>query len=239
MPVTKIRSGWSSGDLIFHESASVHPASGYNILTIGDDAVTVGDGSNDIDFKAFIGASSYVLFDYGNSRIDINGNTYLTPSASKLTFSKSIATANLGDGYGSWEVDVTLTGATAGHTAAASAWINLNGTVAAGGNLIAARSDGIYVNSGGSGDTTNALVAYGGRLQYVGDANPSKLCVFCVNVSGHTADGIFMTYNGNCATELGYVSDATSDGSKIGAVPLIVDAATGNQYWAWLYDSES
>ena len=72
MPLTNIRSGWSSGDLIFHESGSRIPASGYNVLTIGDDAVTVGDGSNDIDFKAYFGSTSnYLLVDEGSEKVTI------------------------------------------------------------------------------------------------------------------------------------------------------------------------
>jgi len=51
MPVTNVRSHWSSGDLIFHEALSARPAALYNILTIGDDAVTVGSSTNDINFS--------------------------------------------------------------------------------------------------------------------------------------------------------------------------------------------
>lgn len=71
MPVHKVRSNWESGDLIFHEDLVKTPATGYNVLTVGDDAVTVGDGTNDIDFKIFLGSTTeYVLFDVGNSRVD-------------------------------------------------------------------------------------------------------------------------------------------------------------------------
>lgn len=70
MPATNVRSHWSGGDLIFHEALSARPLALYNILTIGDDAVTVGSATNDIDFKIFLGAADqYALFDWAAATI--------------------------------------------------------------------------------------------------------------------------------------------------------------------------
>jgi len=75
VPVTNVRSHWSGGDLIFHEALSARPLALYNILTIGDDAVTVGSATNDIDLKVFLGATdNYVLFDVGNKHIQFGTN---------------------------------------------------------------------------------------------------------------------------------------------------------------------
>ncbi len=49
MPVTKIKSRWDSGNLIFHESDSLGVIA--NVLTIGTTGVTVGSATNDIDFS--------------------------------------------------------------------------------------------------------------------------------------------------------------------------------------------
>ena len=49
MPVTKVKSRWDSGNLIFHESSSLGTIA--NILTIGTTAVTIGSATNDIDFS--------------------------------------------------------------------------------------------------------------------------------------------------------------------------------------------
>jgi len=69
MPKTKIGSRWSSGDLIFYEK-DVSLGTIGEVLKIGDDAVTVGSATNDIDLKVFLGSSTeYVLFDVGNSRV--------------------------------------------------------------------------------------------------------------------------------------------------------------------------
>jgi len=74
MPVTNVGSRWSSGDLIFYEK-NVSLGTIGNILTIGDDAVTIGSATNDIDLKVFLGSSTeYVLFDVGNSRIDLGAD---------------------------------------------------------------------------------------------------------------------------------------------------------------------
>ena len=74
MPVHNVRSGWTGGDLIFYEDLG-ELGTGYNILTVGDDAVTIGDGTNDIDFKVFLGsATEFMLFDFGNSRIDFGAD---------------------------------------------------------------------------------------------------------------------------------------------------------------------
>lgn len=60
MPVTLIKSKWSSGDLIF--------------LPRTDDtgAINIGDGTRDCDLKVFLGSTSeYVLFDVGNSQLQV------------------------------------------------------------------------------------------------------------------------------------------------------------------------
>jgi len=49
LPVTKIKSRWDSGNLIFHESSSL--ATIANVLTIGTTGVTVGSSTNDINFS--------------------------------------------------------------------------------------------------------------------------------------------------------------------------------------------
>jgi len=84
VPVTNVRSHWSGGDLIFHEALSVRPLALYNILTIGDDAVTVGSATNDIDFKVFLGSTNYMLCDVGNAR------QYLYASSASISSSVSV-----------------------------------------------------------------------------------------------------------------------------------------------------
>jgi len=247
MPITNIRSSWSSGDLIFHESTSVHPSTTYNVLKIADDAVKIGDTGNDIDFQYYGTGSISAIIDCGNATFTLTGIEMKSAgtggSASTKAFTSTgytINNANLGDGYGANEFELNTTGAVAGHVAGVSAWVNVNSTVAAGGNIVTPQNNGIWVNSGDSGDTSNALVAYGGRFQYIGDNNAAHLALFSVNLSGgDTCEGIFSKTNGLPTTELGYVEDATTDSSKCGDIPIFVDMNTGTQYWIRVYDSSS
>ena len=62
MPATRIKTKWSSGNLIFYPAI--------------DDtgAINIGDGTYDCDFKIFLGSTTeYMEFDVGNSRTNIYG----------------------------------------------------------------------------------------------------------------------------------------------------------------------
>lgn len=69
MPVTKIKSRWDSGNLIFHESSSL--ATIANVLTIGTTGVTVGSSTNDINFS-WLGTTT------GTFDLDAGAHTLVT-----------------------------------------------------------------------------------------------------------------------------------------------------------------
>ena len=73
MPATSIRSGWSSGSLVFHDKTVAAPKTGYNILTIGSTAVTIGDGTKDIDFKWYGTSSDSFILDAGAHTLTMAG----------------------------------------------------------------------------------------------------------------------------------------------------------------------
>lgn len=59
MPVTRIKSKWSSGNLIFYPD------------TDDTGAFIIGDGTLDCDFKVFLGSTTeYFEADVGNSRVN-------------------------------------------------------------------------------------------------------------------------------------------------------------------------
>ena len=115
MPMTNVGSRWSSGDLIFYEK-KVSEATIADILKIGDDAVTVGSATNDIDFKIFLGATNeYLECNVGDSVINIRSthtamatlatyqflfDTRLTLNTTALASGKYIYVGNFGF-YGS------------------------------------------------------------------------------------------------------------------------------------------
>ena len=71
MPVAKVGSRWSSGELIFYEK-NVSLGVIANLLTIGTTAITVGSATQDVDLKVFLGsATEYILFNVGTSTLEI------------------------------------------------------------------------------------------------------------------------------------------------------------------------
>jgi len=78
-----IKAKWSSGSLVLYPRV--------------DDtgAINIGDGTVDCDFKVFLGTSTeYVLFDVGNSRLDVDGvELYFSgASVSSIHFAASSGT---------------------------------------------------------------------------------------------------------------------------------------------------
>ncbi len=116
MPVTKIRSDWDSGNLIFFEEAVGRSTTG-DVLTIGTTEVAVGNTGQDVDFKVYLGASDqYVLFDCGNVKVtfakvdvEINGDLTLDLEDLKLGDGQSL---EFGDADGG-DIAITFTDGTA------------------------------------------------------------------------------------------------------------------------------
>lgn len=72
MPVTNIKSTWSGGDLYFYEGSVGRSATG-DVLIIGDDAVTIGGTSQDIDFGWYASGSKSFVLDAGAGTLTIAG----------------------------------------------------------------------------------------------------------------------------------------------------------------------
>jgi hypothetical protein len=72
MPVTNIKSTWSGGDLYFYEGAVGRSVTG-DVLIVGDDAVTVGGTSQDIDFAWYATGSKSFVLDAGAGTLTIAG----------------------------------------------------------------------------------------------------------------------------------------------------------------------
>lgn len=96
MPVTLIKSKWSSGNLIFY------PA------TDDSGAINIGDGTYDCDLKVFLGsATEYVEFDVGNSKLyslvpfewgSVATNIFTFAESASVTSANSTAIASA-DGF--------------------------------------------------------------------------------------------------------------------------------------------
>jgi len=78
MPVTLIRSSWSSGSLVFYESTSIAPSTTYNVFTLGTGAVKVGDTANDVDFQYYGTGSVSAIIDCGAATFTLTGIDVIT-----------------------------------------------------------------------------------------------------------------------------------------------------------------
>ena len=93
MPVTKIKSDWSGGNLYFYEVAVGRNVTG-DVLSLGTGAVTVGGTAQDVDFGWYAtGAKSFVL-DAGAGTLVIAGMD-ITLTGDLTVDTEDI---NLGDG---------------------------------------------------------------------------------------------------------------------------------------------
>lgn len=111
MPVTNVRSEWSSGNLVFFEKAVGRSTTG-DILTIGTSMVSVGGSAQDIDFKVWMGAADqYVLFDAGAAKVtfakvdvEIDGDLTIDLEDIQLGDNQYLqfGDATGGDVYASW-----------------------------------------------------------------------------------------------------------------------------------------
>ena len=78
MPVTLVKSRWSSGSLIFHEDGNL--ADTGNVLTLAQGAVTIGNASNDVDFTVHMTGAKTFVIDYGAATI--KSGVAILPAAS-------------------------------------------------------------------------------------------------------------------------------------------------------------
>jgi hypothetical protein len=125
----------------------------------------------------------------------------------------TLSNANLQDGYGTHEFDLTLTGTTAGNTACLSSWIELiTGTHNAG--YICAQTNGIYEEVACT--VTGANLIFGMRMQaLIADSDANLYPFSCVSAV-NPIKAIFRV--GDASSDMGEISDPGVDANKL--VPL-------------------
>ena len=118
MPVTLVKSSWSSGSLVFHESASYAPSVTYDVLTIGTGAVKVGNTSNDVDFQYYGTGSLSAIIDCGAATYTLTGISLVADGGIAVT--KAITSSTYGT---SWTLTTTATSGTS-----TGAYMSVTGT---------------------------------------------------------------------------------------------------------------
>ena len=158
-----------------------------------------------------------------------------TAAARAIKSAVTINNCNLTDGYGTNELDLTITGTGAGHIATTSSWLNIgSGTHGAGGHFLTPLTVGVWEASGAT--ITGATLIFGMRMQAIlGDTDVARLCPLDINVSGDTIDAI---WNAPTKAHLGYAADSTTDSTKCGDIPFMIDS-NGAVFYIRIYDSAS
>lgn len=154
--------------------------------------------------------------------ISITGTGAAATSKALTTSGWTLNNANLTDGYGAVEVDLTLTGTVAGTCAALSSWVNMAASSTAGGNRICAQNNGIYSSATGT-PLTNAICIMGMRMQLVidGGDDPSGIHCFSTNIYDNVLTSIFEV---NTKEDFGWLDGVLSSATGDGHVPLFKEA---------------
>lgn len=132
----------------------------------------------------------------------------------------TINNANLGDGTGAVECDLTLTGNTAGAASALSAWVNAtSGTLD---QLICAQTNGVYETGA---TITGATIIFGMRMQSLCTQAPTESYPFSIVSNTNVITAIIQC--NDASSDLGRVTDNGVDAGTL--VPLYKDN-TGVKY---------
>ncbi|MDO8673045.1 MAG: hypothetical protein Q7O66_16680 [Dehalococcoidia bacterium] len=211
------------------------PIHDINIAT----AVIFNETGDDIDFR-IEGAdnANMLVIDAATNTMGIAGavvaDSIVTITAATLAatgralkISATMAAAALTDGYGAFEVDVTLSGSPTDHSAASSSWVNITGGTVPVGTYICARNDGIYEAEAAT--ITNAKLIFGARMQYLASDTDALRFPFSLNTNNTAITALFDCQN---RSDFGLVGAAGTAENQL--LPILRDAA-GNIRYVMLY----
>lgn len=140
----------------------------------------------------------------------------------------TVNNAVYGDGYSANEFQLNLTGSSTGHIACAGAWINATsaGNIGAGGNYIAAQTNGIYQRTS---TITGAKIIFGMRMAHdCAGTDAAGYYPFSIVSAGGTNDTTALFECNAAAINMGAVTDAGSDDGVL--VPLYQEAGANIGY---------
>ena len=229
----------ASGAVINFAAANVTITHATGTLTFDGAAVVFNEASADLDFRieSNDNANMFVL-DAGLNSIGIGGaaasgqtlvvtNATAAATGRVLKLSGTFAAAALTDGYGAFEVDITLSGSPTDHSAAASAWVNITGGTVPVGTYICARNDGIYEATAAT--ITNAKLIFGARMHYLADDTDGLRFPFSLNTNNVAITALFDCQN---RSDFGLVASAGTAENQL--LPIMRDSA-GNLRYIMLY----
>lgn len=181
-------------------------------------------------------------YDKANSQLNIMvdgtsimklGSAAIASDGRAVKYAVSQATPALGDGYGVFETDYSVTGTTTGELNVRSTWINIGSSAVLGG-YVHVHTDGIW---DGGGTLTNANMAWG-KFSCLLSSNPAAMNLWELNFSGANSeiDAIFAVNNVELA--LGYLA-GTPTKAAVGSIPFCETAggAHSGLRYIYLYDA--
>lgn len=164
------------------------------------------EGTGDWDYGLYVKDTIQAI--YANCGV-------LASDARIAQFYGTVATPNHSDGYGAFEIDITVSGTGTGQVNATSTWINL-GASATVPNYMAIHTDGIY---DGGATLTNASISMT-KFSCLLASNPAWLSIWELNFAQDAYNVVDAIFNVNDAARgLGYV-EATPSAAAIGSIPF-------------------
>lgn len=234
----------ASGAVINFNNGNVTITHGAGTLTVDGAAVVFNEASGDLDFRIESnGNANMFALDAGLDAIGIGGaavtaqtltvtNAALDPVAGRaIKIAGTMAAPNMADGYGVFEVDVTVTGTmgATGFVNATSAWVNIpSGMTVGAGQYVCARNDGVYEDAGAT--ITNAKIVFGARLhKLLGDTDALSF-PWSINTNNSAITALIDVNN---LTDLGTVANAGATAATL--LPICRDAG-GTLKYVLLYN---
>lgn len=224
------------------------------VIGVGIDSATAGDedvsGVTYTGLRIWVGSSKEpwtygITVDDCVTGISVTVDSAITTTGISITGTMYGATARAiksgisvtapahGDGYAAH--DFTLSHTSGANTDAYSclgAWINIVGPTVLSGSIVSAANTGLYSN----GSTlTGAHLVFGMRMQAdLSSGGFSTLCPFSLNTGATAITALF--HCGSMISEIGYIAIASTNGSKEGVVPFMVDSG-GTIHYVRIYDA--
>lgn len=230
----------ASGAVINFAAGNVTITHATGTLTIDGAAVVFNEASADLDFRIESnGNANMFMLDAGLDCIGIGAaavtgqtllvsNTAVAATGRILKLSATLAAGALTDGYGAFEVDVTLSGSPTDHCAASSSWVNITGGTVPAGDYVCAHNDGIYEEAAAT--ITNAKLIFGSRMQYIVSDTDSLRFPWSINTNNAAITALIDCNN---TSDLGVVANAGAVQAEM--LPILRNAAGTLKYVA-LYD---
>jgi hypothetical protein len=175
-----------------------------------------------------------------NSRLDFANTTQAIEVACSAIgatgrlakFAGTVTNGALTDGYGAFEVELTMAGTSTDYVAASSTWVNMAASSSAGSNMVCAQNNGIWVASTGT-PMASATAIIGMRMQYVaeGGENPGALYLFSTNIYDNALTAMFHV---NAAADITWAG-GTKSGGTAGNFPIFRDVSAGVTHYVNTY----